>query len=347
MKELDKKLINAVDIQDVEAVKMLLDEGANPNTRDTGSGLTVLMIAAGRGNPKLVRLLIDKGADVFACDSKAGATALHKACQGGSLEVVKILVDNGAFINAVVVSTGHTALIEALWFKQADICKYLIEQNAGINLSTHYGFTILQHFEYAMNVNQVGREKLLEADKALKSRQSHDAGMVETQKLMKAVVENNLKEVQALISAGAEIDERSPVLNGFNDYHTPLLVACRDGHTEIVKELINAGADINAVEPTFGAVPLHKATYNGRADITQILVEQVGINLDYQGPTNGYAPLHDALWHGFADCSVILIKAGASLVLKGHDGKTPLQIATEMFGEGHEIVELIREKSTN
>lgn len=51
-----------------------------------------------------------------------------------------------------------------------------------------------------------------------------------------------------------------------------------------MRALVTAGADVNAVEPIFGAVPLHKATYNGYLEITRILAEAPNVNLNYQGP---------------------------------------------------------------
>ena len=135
------------------------------------------------------------------------------------------------------------------------------------------------------------------------------------------------------------------MLNGFNDDHTPLLVACRDGHGAIAEVLLAAGADVNAIEPTFGAVPLHKATYNGHTDIAALLARQPGVNLDFQGPSNGYTPLHDAIWHGFDACARVLVEAGARLDLLGHDGKTPLDLARETFGDGHAITDLIRDRA--
>jgi ankyrin repeat protein len=302
------------------------------------------MMAAGRANPDMVKVLLAAGADVFAADSRAGSTAMHKACQGGSAAVVKLLVDAGAFVDAVAPTTGHTPLMDALWFKYPDIVQYLLDQGAGLNLSTHYGFSLLQHFEYELNVNVLGKNKLLEAEKMIKARQQSDQAKIEGQKLMKAITDNDLETVKRLIAAGVDVNERYPFVNGFNDYHTPLLVACRDGHTDIVTELLRAGADVNAVEPTFGAVPLHKAVYNGHSDITGILIGQPGINLDYQGATNGYTPLHDALWHGYDACARILIEAGARLDLPGHDGKLPLDIAVETFGGSHEMVRLLRSK---
>lgn len=341
---IDNRLIEAVWNNDLQKARQLLDFGANSNARDDKSGLTVLMIASGQANPRMVKILLDAGADVLAADSRAGGTALHTACQGGSVEVAHLLVEAGAFVNSVTPTTGHTPLMDALWYKYPDIVEYLLEQGAGLNLRTHYGFSLLEHFEYAMNVNNIGKEKLLKAEKMLKRRQASDKSEIESQKLMKAVIDNDLQTVKQLIADGADVDKKYPILNGFNDAHTPLLVACRDGHTEIVLELLKDGADVNATEPTFGAVPLHKATYNGHVEITRILAHQPGIDLDYQGSSNGYTPLHDALWHGFEECSKILIEAGARLDLRGHDGKLPVDIAIDNFGEDHDLTKLIRSK---
>lgn len=345
--DLRKRLAEAVENDDLEATKNLLKHGADPNSRNPNNGLTVLMIAAGKANAEMVEILLDAGADVFAVDSGAGASALHKACQGGSVEVVRLLVEAGAFVDCQAAATGHTPLVEALWFKYPDIVEYLLAKGAGLNINTHYGFTLLEHFQYALNVNVIGKDKLLQADKLLKERQQSDEEKIQSQKLMAAVTSNDVATVRQLIQSGVDVDERYPILNGFNDYHTPLLVAARDGHTEIVLELLKAGADVNATEPTFGAVPLHKAVYNGHADITKILVEQPGVDTNFQGLTNGYTPLHDAIWHGFADCARILIEAGARLELKGHDDKTPLDMAIEVFGSNHEVVQLIQSKLSN
>lgn len=342
--DLDSQLLAAVGDNNVEQTKQLLEQGANPSARDKESGLTALIMASGQANPELVKVLLDAGADLFAVDSRAGGSALNKACQGGSVEVVRLLVEAGAFVDWIAPTTGHTPLMDALWFKYPDIVKYLLDKGAGLGLYTHYGFSLMDHFQYELNVNVIGKDRLLEAEKWMNERQESDKQKINDQKLMKAVTEDDLETVKKSIAEGADIDARYPMVSGFNDDHTPLLVACRDGHTAIVAELLKAGADVNAIEPTFVAVPLHKAVYNGHADITKMLVEQPGINLNFQGATNGYTGLHDALWHGYDECAKILIEAGARLDLKGHDGKTPLDIATEVFGADSDMVKLIRSK---
>ncbi len=145
------RLLYAVRSGDAELVREQLGAGAPAGIRDPESGLTALMIAAGRGDLAVVRALLDAGADVHTADTRAGATALHKACQGGSLEVVRALVEAGAFIDAVVPTTGHTPLLEAFWYKWPEIVGYLLDRDAGVNLSTHYGFSMKEHFEYIMS----------------------------------------------------------------------------------------------------------------------------------------------------------------------------------------------------
>jgi len=336
------ELLAAVAANNREAVFRLLDDGANPNVRSR-KGLTALMLAAGRANTEVVRALLDRGADALAVEPRAGNSVLHVACQGGSAEVVHLLLDHGALVNSVAASTGHTPLMDAFWYKWPEIVKLLLNSGAGLNLRTHYGFTLDDHVAYEERVNVFGRERFEQARGALRQRQQADQSGAAAHTLMAAVVGGNLLAVRALLAAKFPVDERYPVVNGFNDAHTPLLVACRDGHAEIAEELIKAGADVNAVEPTFGAVPLHKAVYNGHHAITRLLIRQPGINLNYRGATNGYTPLHDALWHGYRESAEVLLDAGADVTIEGNDGKRPLEIAAEVFGLGDAIVERLRQ----
>ncbi|AZM60767.1 MULTISPECIES: ankyrin repeat domain-containing protein [unclassified Streptomyces] len=335
--DLDERLLAAVRARDLAEVRSLLGHGGDPDRRDPGTGLTTLQTAAGLGAADIVRELIAAGGDVFTADSRAGATALHKAVQGGDLDTVRALVEAGAFVDAPAATTGHTPLMDALWYKWPDVAGYLLSVNAGVELSTHYGFSMRQHFEYELNVNTRGKEQLLEAERLLKERTAADEWETAEQRLMAAVAAGDTEAARARLREGAEVDRRFPVVNGFNDAHTPLLVACRDGHEDIVRELLAAGADVNATEPTFGAVPLHKAVYNGHAGITRLLVGAPGIDLDFRGATNGYSPLHDALWHGYEECATVLIEAGARTDLTGHDGKTPYDIAVATFGAEHPL----------
>ena len=63
---MDNQLISAVQDNNFPEVQRLLAAGANPNTRDSESGLTVLMMATGQANTLITQLLLESGADVFA-----------------------------------------------------------------------------------------------------------------------------------------------------------------------------------------------------------------------------------------------------------------------------------------
>lgn len=153
--------------------------------------------------------------------------------------------------------------------------------------------------------------------------------------LMKAIEKNDAAAVQKLIAQGANVDELEP--NG----DAPLVMAAYLGHNEIVRALLEAGADVKAVDPGMKATALHAASYAGRTEAAKLLVQH-GIEIDKQGPYNGYTALHDAIWQNNVDVARVLIDAGANLTLKSNDGKTPLDFARSKHA--NEIVKMIEAK---
>jgi ankyrin repeat protein len=153
--------------------------------------------------------------------------------------------------------------------------------------------------------------------------------------LMQAVQRNDVTRVRELIAQGVDVSE----LDASQD--APLVMAAYKGHTEIVRLLLEAGADVTAVDPGMKATALHAAAYAGRADAARLLVGH-GIEIDKQGPYNGYTALHDAIWQNNIDVAKILINAGARLDLKNHSGETPLDFAN--MKKRHEIAALIEAK---
>jgi len=133
------------------------------------------------------------------------------------------------------------------------------------------------------------------------------------------------------------------VVGSGNDGQTPLLVACFMGLTEIVAELINAGANPKIVDYLLKATPLHKAAYAGRPEPMKLLLEQGQVEVNAQGPYNGYTAMHDAVWHGHKECLEVLLEANIRSDLAGHDGKTPLDLAVAL---GYtELADMIKAKA--
>ena len=89
----------------------LLVAGADPNTRELQSGISVLMNAAAEGSSKAANALLNAGARVNDPDNM-GDTPLMVASKGGHETVMKFLLGKGAekdFANL----KGRTALMGA------------------------------------------------------------------------------------------------------------------------------------------------------------------------------------------------------------------------------------------
>jgi hypothetical protein len=140
-------LMLAVERNDIDSVKTLLDKGADINAKDdschweTNLGTfsyecTALMHAAEMGKNEIITILLNKGADINT--EIGGYTALKFAAENGHLETVKLLLDRGA-------KNPSGALPYAVYGGNASIVKFLIDKGADVNVSArnHTSWPIL------------------------------------------------------------------------------------------------------------------------------------------------------------------------------------------------------------
>lgn len=130
-----------------------------------------------------------------------------------------------------------------------------------------------------------------------------------------AAINGDLTTIRTLVA-----DDPALVHAENEDDETPLFYAAYGGHTDVVKYLLDKGANPNAVSAT-GETALHFAAYAGHNEIVRMLVESeadVGaVNIEKN------TPLHYAALNGTTETARLLVKYGAELNARNHYGYTP------------------------
>ena len=100
------------------------------------------------------------------------------------------------------------------------------------------------------------------------------------------------------------------------------------GHLEIVRLLLDSGADINTVSKNeFKATPLQGAAAFKAIDLARLLIDR-GAKVNCRGDEGG-SPLHEAAGSGQIELARLLLDHGANINAKDDHGQTPLTIALE------------------
>jgi ankyrin repeat protein len=131
--------------------------------------------------------------------------------------------------------------------------------------------------------------------------------------LQTAVYDNDQAKVRQLLDNGADVRGKGK----YGDDALSLASSC--GRTEIVKLLLDAGADINRDLNGYSAIKC--AAYNNHA-------ETVGLLLD-RGATDGGGALLMASQRGHAETVRLLLNRGIDVNTKNTQGKTALELARE------------------
>ncbi|RYP77860.1 hypothetical protein DL771_000957 [Monosporascus sp. 5C6A] len=117
----------------------------------------------------------------------------------------------------------------------------------------------------------------------------------------------------------------------------PLLWASENGHTEMVKLLLDNGIDVAAAN-NGKRIPLIAAADKGHADVVRLLLATSGTDVNVKDSESGRTPLSWAVERGHETVVQLLLEKGASITVEDRDTCTALLYAA---GMGHNIVELL------
>ncbi|KAJ7112597.1 hypothetical protein C8R44DRAFT_882361 [Mycena epipterygia] len=136
--------------------------------------------------------------------------------------------------------------------------------------------------------------------------------------------------VRLLLEKGADVNTADA------EHGSALQAACSGGHTETVRLLLEKGADVNAEGGEYGNA-LQAASYGGSPEIVRILLKE-GADVNAEGGSYGTA-LQAASYGGSPEIVRILLKEGADVNAVGGEYGNALQAAS--YHGSPEIVRIL------
>jgi ankyrin repeat protein len=289
-------LMKAAEAGHVAIIDELVNAGADPNkagmSRTFDLNVTPLIVAASSGHAGVVKRLLEAGAkpetqqvNLFYLRNMRqhqGDAAIHEAAKAGHGDVVKLLLEAGARPQNLSSDSG-TVLDAAASSGKRDVVKTVLSAKARLGTKATVAVSALINAVGSGN-QQTVRELLgAGADVNARTRRGDSA-------LAEAVAKEDTAMVQLLLEWGAK-----PAVGQRKSTITVLMMAADGGHTDLIKLLLNAGADINE-QSIYGTTALYCAASSGHPEAVEALL-----------------------------C------AGASAQLCDDEGKTPLQAARQII----------------
>lgn len=322
------------------AVEQLLAAGAEPNSFEVDSGQTALMWAAAGGHWEIVDLLIGAGADVNA-SSSGKFTPLMFAARTGDLKSAELLLDAGAEVNvatedglsplliasaSIDAITGSDYRLVVEESQHESLGALLLDRGADVTQSDQYGMTALH---YAVEMN---KPSLLRA-------------------LLKRDADPNAQLTQGLPFRRGDYVGREAY-----DGASPFWLAARLGNVEMMRELLDAGADPElrqawGVTPTMVAAGVTQtdsriANEEKLIQALELLVLEIKTDI-HSVDRSGQTAVHGAANVSGNEIIKFLVAEGADPEAVDSRGRTPHDVAMRTLRPRPITAALLRELAAN
>lgn len=280
---------------DIETVKNMIDEGIDIRAESYSDWMPI-HYAVAYGQKEIIELLLSKGVGIEEKVNGKTPLMVASASSSSGLETVEFLVSKGADVHAVSDGQLITSLMEASYNGNKDIAEFLISQGVDVNAEALGGRTALMSAAY-------GHSDIIEV--LLSNGAEIDIATDDGQTAL-GIACNYLYEdcIKLLVKNGANPNKRINYA-----IQTPLMYVSKKGSVEMVKLLLSAGADVNAIDAR-NTTALMEAIYGRQLDNFKLLYEH-----------------------------------GADIEAKNRNGENILEIATDF--RRNDIVEFLTEQGIN
>jgi ankyrin repeat protein len=378
----DAPLMDAVRAGDVDAVRALLDQGADVDAR-MGDGSTALQWAVHERRPEMVDLLLDAGADVTAAN-RHGVSPVWLAAENGDAAMIERLLDAGADPNRTMPG-GETVLMTAARTGDQDAVRLLLVRGADPNAREELrGQTALMWAAARNNaavvhaLAELGADIQARTDNPSPGRGRTFASVPATgfTPLLFSVRGGHLEAAQVLLEAGADVNDM------VSDGQSALVIAAANANWEMAAYLLDRGADPNHAGAGWNALhqtirtrrmntgfgtpaPFASGTLDSIDLIRKLLADGVDVNarMTRNGMRDGQRNRFNRLGANAlmlaakvtdVEAMRVLMTAGADPVMPTADGTTALMVAAglalwnpgedggSLEGQEDEVLEAVR-----
>ncbi|XP_017830464.3 ankyrin repeat and SAM domain-containing protein 6 isoform X1 [Callithrix jacchus] len=313
-------LMQAARFGHVSVAHLLLDHGADVNAQNR-LGASVLTVASRGGHLGVVKLLLEAGAFVdhhhpsgeqpglgSIRDEPLDITALMAAIQHGHEAVVRLLMEWGADPNHAARTVSWSPLMLAALTGRLGVAQQLVEKGANPD---HLSVLEKTAFEVALDCKHRDLVDYLDPLTTVRPKTDEEKRRPD---IFHALKMGNFQLVK-------EIADEDPshvnLVNG--DGATPLMLAAVTGQLALVQLLVEKHADVDKQDSVHGWTALMQATYHGNKEIVKYLLNQ-GADVTLRAK-NGYTAFDLVMLLNDPDTELVRLLASVCMQVNKDKGR--------------------------
>ena len=299
----------------VAVMATLLEAGADPDAPTAAGGARPLHFAAAIGSTEAIALLLQHGAGIDVTEAAWSQTPLMFAAAAGRVDAVDLLLRQGA--DPALTSSVVDIVERGQWDR--DEMRRRAQQKAALRALEEEDRAAVEgetaeEKETAESEETPEGEKTAQGDEAVEGEEAADEGEDEPEAAeQEETSEAERAREEAVRLASGAVEEPDEGAEG-------------ESGEEAKKEPVERPSFFDLVFAHGGLTALHYAARDGYTDTVLALLE-AGANINQVSDGDQTSPLLIAILNGHFDLALILLEAGADPQLASENGATPLFLA--------------------